>query len=334
MPTNDPSPDADPLRILVAWRPDADGTEALEFAAWLARTTIVQVRVVMTYVRIWPTSSRNKTSSKYKKWHRHQSERYAKKVTSALQEAGLDDEPHVSRIDFFTTLAGYVHWRLTGRRVLGVGDASGMFPIDSQTRDYDADLLVLGTNATAPKGRFRAGSTAETLLHSSPHPVALTPRAVKLSKRGVTRINMAFLESDYTQHTQLLHFAAQLADRWGVPLRLVAFSPMGLTKTSDKISADIARTISDEWHEQALGMLDRARDSVMENVPDLDVSTAIGAGSGWGGAVDALKWKKGDLICLDSVERGPIERVFIGSTEAEFLRHVQAPVLLNPAPRR
>ena len=76
MPTHDTSPAADPLRILVAWRPDADGTEALEFAAWLARTTVVQVRVVMTYMRIWPTSSRNKTSSKYKKWHRQQAERY------------------------------------------------------------------------------------------------------------------------------------------------------------------------------------------------------------------------------------------------------------------
>ncbi|GAA2231988.1 FGGY-family carbohydrate kinase [Herbiconiux moechotypicola] len=59
-----------------------------------------------------------------------------------LQQAVLDDEPHVPRIDFVTTLAGYVHWRLTGRRVLGVGDASGMFPIDSATRDYDSTLIA------------------------------------------------------------------------------------------------------------------------------------------------------------------------------------------------
>ncbi|MFT4228745.1 MAG: FGGY-family carbohydrate kinase [Microbacterium sp.] len=58
-----------------------------------------------------------------------------------VRQAVLDDEPHVGRIDFLTTLAGYVHWRLTGRRVLGIGDASGMFPIDSATRDYDAELL-------------------------------------------------------------------------------------------------------------------------------------------------------------------------------------------------
>ncbi len=58
-----------------------------------------------------------------------------------LYQAVLDDEPHVPQIAFLTTLAGYVHWQLTGRRVLGVGDASGMFPIDSATDDYDAELL-------------------------------------------------------------------------------------------------------------------------------------------------------------------------------------------------
>lgn len=58
-----------------------------------------------------------------------------------LYQAVLDEEPHVTDVAFFTTLAGYVHWKLTGRKVLGVGDASGMFPIDSATHDYDAGLL-------------------------------------------------------------------------------------------------------------------------------------------------------------------------------------------------
>ncbi|MFC5381430.1 xylulokinase [Aquipuribacter nitratireducens] len=56
-------------------------------------------------------------------------------------QAVLDDEPHVPQVASLTTLAGYVHRRLTGEQVLGVGDASGMFPVDPSTRDYDADLL-------------------------------------------------------------------------------------------------------------------------------------------------------------------------------------------------
>jgi sugar (pentulose or hexulose) kinase len=61
---------------------------------------------------------------------------------SHLYQAILDDEPHVPELGFLTTLAGYVHWRLTGRKVLGVGDASGVFPIDPETKTYDAGLLA------------------------------------------------------------------------------------------------------------------------------------------------------------------------------------------------
>src|SRR3954452_10527966 len=56
-----------------------------------------------------------------------------------LYQAVLDEEPHVPQVRSVTTLAGYVHRRLSGRRVLGIGDASGMFPIDVAAADYDAE---------------------------------------------------------------------------------------------------------------------------------------------------------------------------------------------------
>ena len=59
-----------------------------------------------------------------------------------LYQAILNGEDHVGDITFFTTLAGYIHWQLTGEKVLGIGDASGMFPIDSTTRDYNKDYLA------------------------------------------------------------------------------------------------------------------------------------------------------------------------------------------------
>lgn len=58
-----------------------------------------------------------------------------------LYQAVLDAEDHVPAIAHLTTLAGYVHWQLTGEQVLGVGDASGMFPIDVAAGDYDAALV-------------------------------------------------------------------------------------------------------------------------------------------------------------------------------------------------
>lgn len=58
-----------------------------------------------------------------------------------LYQAILNNEEHVSQIDFVTTLAGYVHWQLSGEKVLGVGDASGVFPIEEQTGTYDENRL-------------------------------------------------------------------------------------------------------------------------------------------------------------------------------------------------
>ena len=59
-----------------------------------------------------------------------------------LYQAMLAKEAHISKLDFFTTLAGFVHWKLTGEKVLGVGDASGMFPIDTGTGDYDRKMIA------------------------------------------------------------------------------------------------------------------------------------------------------------------------------------------------
>lgn len=60
---------------------------------------------------------------------------------SHLYQAILNNENHVENISFLTTLAGYVHWKLSGEKVLGVGEASGMFPIDSTINDYDTAML-------------------------------------------------------------------------------------------------------------------------------------------------------------------------------------------------
>ena len=57
-------------------------------------------------------------------------------------QAILNNESHVGDIDYLTTLAGYIHWRLTGLKVMGVGEASGMFPIDSSTNDYNKDMVA------------------------------------------------------------------------------------------------------------------------------------------------------------------------------------------------
>ena len=70
---------------------------------------------------------------------------------SHLYQAILDKETHVKDITYLTTLAGYIHWQLTGEKVLGIGDASGMLPIDSETMNYSAGMISKFDALVAPE---------------------------------------------------------------------------------------------------------------------------------------------------------------------------------------
>ncbi len=95
----------------------------------------------------------------FRTWRNTMTEEAAKKLTEVfnynipqrwsiahLYQAILSNEPHIEKLDFLTTLAGYIHWQLTGEKVLGIGDASGMFPMDVKIRNYDVHMLKIFNN--------------------------------------------------------------------------------------------------------------------------------------------------------------------------------------------
>ena len=90
----------------------------------------------------------------FRTWRNTMTEEASEKLTEAfsyhipqrwsiahLYQAILKGEPHVKDIDYIATLEAYVHWKLTGKRVLGIGDVAGMFPVDSTTRDYNEKMV-------------------------------------------------------------------------------------------------------------------------------------------------------------------------------------------------
>ncbi|MCL2851654.1 MAG: FGGY-family carbohydrate kinase [Defluviitaleaceae bacterium] len=96
-------------------------------------------------------------------------------------QAILDERQHVKDIAFMTTLAGYVHYKLTGERVLGVGDASGMFPIDSATNDYDARILGEFDGLVADRGfDWKLADILPRVLAAGENAGALTAEGAKL----------------------------------------------------------------------------------------------------------------------------------------------------------
>ena len=95
-----------------------------------------------------------------------------------LYQAILNNESHVSRLSFFTTLAGYVHWQLTDQKVLGIGDASGMFPIDPKTKGYNSRMIEKFSELTANR------SFDWKLFDVLPQIVCVGESAGKLTERG------------------------------------------------------------------------------------------------------------------------------------------------------
>ena len=89
--------------------------------------------------RTWRNNITAEASEKLSElFHFHIPQRWS---VAHIYQALLNQEAHTKDIAFFTTLAGYVHWQLTGEKVLGVGDASGMFPVDGETGTYRSDFL-------------------------------------------------------------------------------------------------------------------------------------------------------------------------------------------------
>lgn len=98
-----------------------------------------------------------------------------------LYQAILNKEEHVKDIDFFTTLAGYVHYKLTGEKVLGVGDASGMFPIDSHECDFNAAMIRQFDELIGDKGfAWKLGDILPKVLSAGTHAGVLTKEGAKL----------------------------------------------------------------------------------------------------------------------------------------------------------
>jgi sugar (pentulose or hexulose) kinase len=103
------------------------------------------------------------------------------------RQAMLDAEPHVGRVRHLTTLAGYVHWQLTGEQVLGVGDASGMVPIDPATGEYDARLLAAFDELTGPETPRLADLLPRVLPAGAAAGALTAAGAVRLDPTGTLR---------------------------------------------------------------------------------------------------------------------------------------------------
>ncbi len=98
-----------------------------------------------------------------------------------LDQAILNGEAHVADIAHLTTLAGYLHWQLTGQKVMGVGEASGMFPIDDETGKFNQKMIDAFNQRIAPKGfGWKLEEILPTVLSAGDDAGSLTEEGAKL----------------------------------------------------------------------------------------------------------------------------------------------------------
>ncbi len=97
-----------------------------------------------------------------------------------LYQAILNGEEHVKDIVFQTTLEGYIHWMLTGKKVIGIGEASGMFPVDPATKQYDKGMLEKFNNLVKGKVPFKVEDILPKILLAGEDAGTLTAEGAKL----------------------------------------------------------------------------------------------------------------------------------------------------------
>ncbi|MBF0815221.1 ATPase [Microbacterium paludicola] len=159
-----------------------------------------------------------------------------------LHQAVLDREPHVARIAHVTTLAGYVHEQLTGQRVLGVGDASGMFPIDPATGGYDEALLRIADERIAAAGaeRIRLSDVLPAVLPAGAEAGRLTAAgAALLDPTGTLQPGAEFCPPEGDAGTGMVATNAVTPRTGNVSAGTSIFAMVVLEKALSRAHADI-----------------------------------------------------------------------------------------------
>ncbi|OXT17816.1 ATPase [Bacillus sp. OG2] len=101
-----------------------------------------------------------------------------------LYQAILNDEKHLNRINYMTTLAGYIHWLLTGEKAIGIGDASGIFPIDESRQDYNETMAKQFDELIADKGFWKLKDILPKVLGAGEQAGQLTEIGAKILDRS------------------------------------------------------------------------------------------------------------------------------------------------------
>ncbi|NQX29521.1 universal stress protein [Microbacteriaceae bacterium VKM Ac-2854] len=244
----------------------------------------------------------------------------AERVTLAPADAGYSRILEENADDWLAEAAAQVPTGVAVRRhtVYAESFAEGL---TQAAGDLGAAAIVIGAARGGILGRFTIGSTANTLLHSSPTPVALAPdgyRAIDPTA-ALSRVTCAIGNLDAAQ--TLVSAAVELAGAAAVPLRFLSLAALDLPGTvAAPVLADVSAARFDP-------VILAARDGLGVAA---DVSAVVGSGSSVELAVRSVTWDPSEIVLVGASRLAAGGRLFLGATAAKMLRELPIPMIVVP----
>jgi nucleotide-binding universal stress UspA family protein len=292
------------VTVVVGYLAGKGGRSALHLAVEAATTLKTSLTVTTVVPRPWMTPSPARIDAEYAQYAQQlaaDSAKEAQQLIGALSD-GLKVNYHK-----------VAHRSVSGGLLEAVNELA-------------ADVLVLGSAADGKLGQVVVGSTADRLLHSSPVPLAISPRGYRGSKAGgLSRITCAYPGTPESLH--VVERVAAVAERLSVPMRVVTFAVRGRTMYPPEVGLRAEDSILEAWASHARELLAQLKS---DGIVGDDVVLQVVTGNGWDQALDAADWQEGELLALGTSPATGIARVFLGSRGSKILRHSPVPVLVLP----
>ena len=292
------------MTVAVGYLAGKSGRSPLYLAVEAAKALDTSLTVVTVVPRPWMTPSIARIDAEYAQYAEQLAADSAKEAQECI--ASISDGV---KVDF--------------HKVAHRSASSGLL---EAVEGLNSEVLVLGSASDGKLGQVVVGSTADRLLHSSPVPLAISPRGYRGSKAGgLSRLTCAYPGTP--ECVNVVERVVALAERLHVPMRVITFAVRGRTMYPPEVGLRAEDSILEATAGQARETL---AELTRSGVVGEDVALQVVTGNGWDQALDAADWLDGELLALGTKEAGAIARVFLGSRGSKILRHSPVPVLVLP----
>lgn len=292
------------MTVVVGYVAGKCGHAPLSLAVEVARALKTSITVVTVVPQPWRTPSPARVDAEYTAW-----------ANTLAADSRAEADQFLSSV----TDGVEVSYRQVSARTSGEGLAD-------TAEEIGADALVVGSSSDGALGQIVLGTTTDWLLHSSPVPVAISPRGYR-GARGdrLTRLTVAY--SGTASSERVVERVAEITADSPVAMRVISFAIRGRTMFPPEVGLHAEDSILEAWAADLRTMLAKLRsDGVVTGDVELDVVT----GNGWDQALDNTEWDDGELLVLGTTSRRTITGVFLGSHGAKIIRHSPVPVLVLP----